>query len=130
MQAQFEGFRSRPGGNSVSVWPTKRVAAYPAADHAFSDSEARSTLRSVLRYRAQWRARGHAPWWITLGSRARGRAGGLSGGVARRAAVRERDLRIVVLREAGLSQREVAAVVGVKRDVVRGAADRLARGGG
>ena len=108
-------------------------AGYPGADHAFPDSEVRGILRSVYCYRAQWRVRGHAPWWIARQS-ARGRNGGLKGGVssgeARRAAVRERDLRIVVLLDAGLSQREVAAVVGVNRDVVRGAADRLARGGG
>ena len=63
-----------------------------------------------------------------LGNR---RAGAMAArSLARRAAVRDRDLRIVVLRDAGLSQREVAAVVGVSRDVVRGAADRLARGVG
>ena len=100
-------------------------AAYPGADHAFPDSEVRSTLRSVLRYRAVWRARGHAPWWI-----ARQSARGSKGGLNRRAAVRERDLRIVVLLDAGLSQREVAAVVGVKRRTVRTARERLARGGG
>ena len=99
-------------------------SAYPGADHAFTDSEVRGILRSVYRYRAQWRVRGNAPWWIARQS-ARGRKGGLKGGVTRRAAVRDRDLRIVVLRDAGLSQREVAAVLGVNRNAVRGAADRL-----
>ena len=96
------------------------------------DSEVRGILRSVYRYRAQWRAKGHEPWWIARQSRL-GRAGGLKGGVssgeARRAAVRERDLRIVVLLDAGQSQREVAAVVGVSRRTVRTARERLARGG-
>ena len=93
------------------------------------DSEVRGILRSVYRYRAQWRAKGHEPWWIARQSRL-GRKGGAGSGTARRAAVRERDLRIVVLLDAGLSQREGAAVMGVSRDVVRGAADRLARGVG
>ena len=61
---------------------------------------------------------------------ARERIGGLKGGAAKRSRVRERDLRIVVLLDAGLSQREVAAVVGVKRRTVRTARERLARGGG
>ena len=98
-------------------------AAY-RADHAFPDSEVRGILRSVYRYRARWRARGHAPWWIDRQS-ARGRNGGLKGGVTRRAAVRERDLRIVVLRDAGLSQREIAAAVGVNQSIVSRARARL-----
>ena len=99
-------------------------AGYPGADHAFPDSEVRGILRSVYRYRAQWRVRGHAPWWIARQS-ARGRNGGLKGGVTRRAAVRERDLRIVVALDAGLSQREVAAVEGVNQSVVASARGRL-----
>ena len=99
-------------------------AAYPGAGHAFTDSEVRGILRSVYRYRAQWRVRGHAPWWIARQS-ARGRNGGLKGGVTRRAAVRERDLRIVVALDAGLSQREVAAVEGVNQSVVASARGRL-----
>ena len=98
-------------------------------DLPLPDSEVRGILRSVYRYRARWRALGHAPSWIARQS-ARGRNGGAKSGAAKRSRVRERDLRIVVLRDAGLSQREVAAVMGVSRDVVRGAADRLARGGG
>ena len=66
----------------------------------------------------------HAPWWIARQS-ARGRASGQN----RRAAVRERDLRIVVALDAGLSQREVAAVVGVSPMTVKyGAGSSL--GGG
>ena len=53
-------------------------AAYPGADHPFTDSEVRGILRSVCRYRAQWRVRGHAPWWIARQS-ARGRATGAHG---------------------------------------------------
>ena len=93
------------------------------------DSEVRGILRSVYRYRVQWRAKGHEPWWIARQSRL-GRAGGLKSGEARRAAVLERDLRIVVMLDAGLSQREVAAVVGVSRRTVRTARERLARGVG
>ena len=92
------------------------------------DSEVRGILRSVYRYRVQWRARGHEPWWIARQSRL-GRKGGARSGEARRAPVRERDLRIVVMLDAGLSQREVAAVVGVSRRTVRTARTRLARGG-
>ena len=102
----------------------KARAAYPGADHAFRDSEVRGILRSVYRYRAQWRARGHEPWWIARQSRL-----GLAGGKSRRAAVRPRDLQIVLALDAGLSQREAAAVVGVSRWTVRTARTRLARGG-
>ena len=99
--------------------------AYLAADHPFTDSEVRSTLRSVFRYRAEWRARGHKPsfllWKAKLGRR---------GGVNRRAAVRQRDLQIVVALDAGLSQRGVAAVVGVSRRTVRTARKGSLGGGG
>ena len=98
-------------------------SAYPGADHAFTDFEVRGILRSVYRYRDQWRIRGHEPWWI-----ARQSARALAGGKKRRAGVRERDLRIVVLLDSGLSQREVAAVVGVWLRTVQTARDRLARG--
>ena len=99
-------------------------AAYPGSDHPFTDSEVRSTLRSVLRYRDEWRARGHAPWWIARQSRL-GRKGGARSGTARRAAVRDRDLQIAVMLDYGLSQREVAAVEGVKQSVVASARTRL-----
>ena len=99
-------------------------AAYPGADHPFTDSEVRGLLRSVCRYRAVWRARGHAPWWIARQSRR-----GLAGGLNRRAAVRPRDLQIVLALDSGLSQREAAAVVGVSPMTVNTARARLARGG-
>ena len=104
-------------------------AASTGADHPFADSEVRSTLRSVYRYRERWRALGHKPEWIARQSWL-GRKGGVRSGESRRAPGRERDLRIVVMREHGLSQREVAAVEGVSRRTVRTARDRLARGVG
>ena len=59
---------------------------------------------SAIGARAQWRPEG----WRDAAS-----------------GVRERDLRIVVALDAGLSQREVAAVEGVNQSVVASARGRL-----
>ena len=76
-------------------------------------------------YRAQWRARGwHQPAFLEL-QRKRGRAGGLASGSARRAAVAERDRRLIARLEAGESTRAAAAAEGVLPRTVQGARNRL-----
>ena len=97
-------------------------AAYPGADHPFTDSEVRSTLRSVYRYRDGWRARGHKPEFVTWKGNL-----GRRGGVNRRAAVRERDHRMVSMLDFGFYQSEVAAVEGVDQSTVARARERLDR---
>ena len=94
---------------------------YPNSD-LFPDSEVREILRSVFRYRARWRVQGHAPAWI-----ARQASLGRKSGHARRARVEERDAKILQGLALGLSQREVAAFIGVSRRTVRTAPARLAR---
>ena len=98
---------------------------YPNSD-LFPDSEVREILRSVFRYRSRWRVRGHAPAWIARQA-ARGHRGGLASSKARRSRVEERDGKILRGLALGLSQREVAAFIGVSRWTVQTAAARLSR---
>ena len=72
-------------------------------------------------YRAQWRARGwHQPAFLE-----RQRSHGRKSGEARRAAIAERDRRIVARLDAGESTRQAAAAEGVLPATVQGARDRL-----
>ena len=107
--------------------------------HAFTRSELSGTLKSVLRYRARWRSNGwHRPGWLArqadLGrrntseqQRVKGRLGGERSGEVRRAAVSDRDRRLLVRLEAGESVRQAAAAEGVLPRTVQGARDRLRR---
>ena len=107
------------------------------APHAFTWAELRAILKSVLRYRDQWRARGwHVPRWIerqaSRGRRnsrekqaAKGRLGGERSGQTRRAAVAERDRRLIARLEAGESTRVAAAAEGVSQYTARTATARL-----
>ena len=61
---------------------------------------------------------------------ARGRRGGVASGESRRSGSAERDAEIERLAEAGMSQRQIAARVGVSRDVVRWVLARELGGGG
>ena len=75
-------------------------------------------------YRAQWRARGwHQPAFLEL-QRRRGRRAGVASGKVRRAAVEERDRRIVARLDAGESTRASAAAEGVSQWTSRTARKR------
>ena len=87
-------------------------------------SEVRAIVRSVQRYRARWRVRGHQLSFLVRQSKR-----GKRSGEAKRARIRERDLRIVCALDLGCSQRETAAAVGCSRGTVEAARGRLARGG-
>ena len=111
------------------------------APHAFTWAELRAIVKSVLRYRDQWRARGwYVPRWIerqaNRGRRntskqqaAKGRLGGKRSGEARRAAVADRDRRLLARLEAGESTRAAAAAEGVDHATVIRARSRLRRDG-
>ena len=75
-------------------------------DVPLGDSEVAELAKSVERYRARWIAKGR---FFTEDEReAWGRSLGLHGGVVRRAANAERDLRIIEGYRAGWSQRHLA----------------------
>ena len=84
-------------------------------------AEVAGIVQSVVgHYRAQWRARGwHQPAFLDL-QRRRGRASGK----ARRAAIEERDRRLVARLEAGESIRAAAAAEGVPASTAQNVRDR------
>ena len=92
-------------------------------------AEVAGIVQSVVgHYRAQWRARGwHQPAFLEL-QRRRGRRAGVASGKVRRAAVAERDRRLVARLDAGESTRAVAAAEGVSQWTARTARFRCSRG--
>ena len=87
------------------VLPVAR-ATNDGTDLPMEDSEVAGLAKSVERYRAGWIAKGR--FYTDDEREAWGRSLGLHGGVARRAANADRDLRIVEAHKAGRSQRHLA----------------------
>ena len=81
-------------------------ATNDGTDLPMEDSEVAGIAKSVERYRDGWIAKGR--FYTDDEREAWGRSLGLHGGVARRAANADRDLRIIEAHKAGRSQRHLA----------------------
>ena len=137
--AVFQGLMRYAGSPEPSDADVAQYAEQLYADldivnpHAFSRSELAGTLKSVLRYRARWRSAGwHRPGWLArqadLGRRntsEQQRVKGQLGGEVRRAAVADRDRRLLARLEAGESTRQAAEAEGVDQATVVRVRDRL-----
>ena len=140
--AVFQGLMRYAGSAEPSDADVAQYAEQLYADldivnpHAFTRAELAGTLKSVLRYRARWRSNGwHRPGWLArqadLGrrntseqQRVKGQLGGERSGEVRRAAVADRDRRILARLEAGESVRQAAAAEGVPASTAQSARDR------
>ena len=85
-------------------------------DDPLDAAELAGIARSVGRYRARWIATG--AYYDAADREAWGRARGVRSGEARRERTADRDAAILVDRDAGLSQRAIAAKYGVSRGTV------------
>ena len=93
-----------PANIGIAVLPVARVMN--DGPDGLGDSEVAGLAKSVERYRARWIAEGR--FYTEAERQAWGRSLGLRGGVVRRAANAERDIRIIEGHAAGWSQRHLA----------------------